>query len=53
MVFRTFLVDDILMVFATLLYPRNICMLKGVLFSLISSSPRFIAGPTIMSPQQY
>ena len=28
-------------------------MLKGVLFSFFTSSPRLISGPTIMSPQQY
>ena len=49
---RTIFKADILDVFAALLYPRHICM-KGVLFSLVSSSPRLISGPTIMSPQQY
>ena len=51
--FRTVFVADILMVFAALLYPRHICMLKSILFSLVSSSPRLISGPTILSPQQY
>ena len=50
---RTVLAAVALEVFATLLYPRHICMLKGILFSLFSSSLRLISGPTVMSPQQY
>ena len=50
---RTVFAADIRKVFATLLYQWHICMLKGVLFSLVSSSMRIIFGPTIMSPQQY
>ena len=50
---RTVLAADFLGMFATLLYPRYICMLKGVLFSLFTSSLRLISGHAIMSPQQY
>ena len=39
--------------FATMLYPRHICMLKSVLFSFFPSSLRLISGPTTISPQQY
>ena len=50
---RTVLAADIRKVFATLLYQRHISMLKGVLFSLVSSSMRIIFGPIIMSTLQY
>ena len=50
---RTVFTADILEVSAGLLYPRPICMLKGVLFSLFTSSVRLIPGSTILSPQQY
>ena len=36
---------------AVLLYPRQTCKLKGVLFLLFGSSLRLISGPTVMSPQ--
>ena len=50
---RTVVVAYILEVFAAMLYPRHICMLKGVLFSLFTSSVRLLSGSTKLSPQQY
>ena len=44
---------NILEVFASFLYLRHICMLKGVLFSLFPSSIMLILRPTVKSPQQY
>ena len=41
---RTVIVAYILEVLAAMLYPRHICMLKGVLFSLFTSSVRLISG---------
>ena len=44
---------DILEESASLLSPRHIWKVKGVLFSLFSLSLRLISGHTIMSPLQY
>ena len=44
---------NILEVFASFLYLRHICMLKGVLFSLFPSSVTLILRPTVKSPHQY
>ena len=46
---RTFLAANILEVFAALSYPLYIWMLKGVLFSLFTSSLRLISWSTIFS----
>ena len=50
---RTVFTANILEEFASFLYLRHICMLKGVLFSLFPSSVTLILRPTVKSPQQY